>query len=576
MEQVGLNLIADLFSDKGSASISAGDPGNSLFRSLLEKSATASKGGTLFDEKGKGREALEEGSDAGGFTTPLENMIRRIGLPLSQLKLPRSALPELMSLLEKQGLQKSEIQTLIASVSDKDGSIRMDRLLARLQKTNKTGRADKELLLEGKDIPQIGEALMAMGIGVGKIKEIIEGSLNQKGELSLDRLSGSLNRLSPGMDAKSVLSALLERSQIQGFQKGERKNAADPDVNKLVKEFAEAPAEDMQKKIKEEIGRLMREKGAPPQEVKSFLEGLTPTQAGVLSKKSIGIDPDGKKGEAEARELIEKVVLGPDRKVQKDEWRDKLLQSLQKEKGIGKETQDKSHFPEEAVSKPNPADQAKLGELKIKVNPVEPLHGSEPKGKSLSDQVEVAGTRKEKSSETKPALVREGVTADLSAVRIQKEAPEATAINRVKDAVALPEPLPKILDRMLWMIQGGEQKGRIQISPPELGRLDLDLIVKNGHLQAQVSAENPQVKDLLEANLNQLKQHLSDIGLIVDRFEVSIGLEQNPFARDQTWTAGHRRGQSSKKEPEDDAPLRVDPPLLGRMGVSLSQVDMLV
>ena len=83
------------------------------------------------------------------------------------------------------------------------------------------------------------------------------------------------------------------------------------------------------------------------------------------------------------------------------------------------------------------------------------------------------------------------------------------------------------------MIQGGEQKGRIHISPPELGRLDIDLVIKQGHLQAQLSAESPQVKELIEANLGQLKQHLADIGLVIDRFDVMVGLDQNPFTKNR-------------------------------------------
>ena len=126
------------------------------------------------------------------------------------------------------------------------------------------------------------------------------------------------------------------------------------------------------------------------------------------------------------------------------------------------------------------------------------------------------------------------------------------------------------------MIRGGEQKGRIHISPPELGRLDIDLVIKQGHLQAQLRAENPQVKELLDANLGQLKQQLADSGLVIDRFDVMIGLEQNPFSKEQTWTAGHQRGHSSRREDEEESSSKTETgkPLTQRL--SLSQIDMLV
>ena len=68
------------------------------------------------------------------------------------------------------------------------------------------------------------------------------------------------------------------------------------------------------------------------------------------------------------------------------------------------------------------------------------------------------------------------------------------------------------------------------IHPPELGRLDLDLSIKQGHLQAQLSAESTLVKELIEANLNHLRQQLSDQGLVVDKFEVMIGLNNQKSA----------------------------------------------
>ena len=333
MEQVGLNLIADLYSDKSSVPVATGDPSNSMFRSLLERSTGGSKGGLSSYEERRRSDVSEEKANSGTLSGSLESVIQRIGLPISQLKLPRSAIPELVSLLEMQGLQRSEIQSLIASLSDKDGSIRMDKLLGRLQWMDKKTREGNGLLLDGKEIPQIGEGLMALGIGMGKIKEIIESSLNAKGELSIERFTSALAQISPGLDAKSLLSSILERAQIQARQKTEARSAADPDVQKLLQELSGASVEDAQKKIKEEIGRLMRERGIPPQEVKSFLETLTPAKAGAMVKKTQAVDPDGKKTEADAKGLMEKVVLDSSRKAPQEDGSERILQQLQKEKG---------------------------------------------------------------------------------------------------------------------------------------------------------------------------------------------------------------------------------------------------
>lgn len=559
MEQVALNLMADLFSDKIAATGTPGDSSNQLFRSLLEKSANSGKASSL----NRGDRAAEETG-----TATMESGLRRLGLPLGQLRLPKSAIPELTALLEGQGFNKEEIQSLIASLSEKDGSIRIDRLFARLQKSEKSGKDNESLVIDAKDIPQIGEALAAMGLGAGKIKEIIESAFTRKGELSLEKLSGSLSANLPGVDSKLLLSSILERSQVQGSAKDVSKIAADPDVRKLVNDLAKASGQDGQKQIREEIGALLREKGMQPQEVKSFLESLTVSHARTISKNA-GVDPEGaRKAEADAKALMEKVVISSDRKPATDETRERILQILQKEKGLGKDALKKEWLQEEGISKTS------SGEQRAKSVTVDPVRVSEAK-KTALENGEAVGSRKAAQIDSKAGQTVEGITGDLS-VRLQRVSSEAVAATSTREAVSLPDPLPKVIERMLWMIQGGEQKGRIHISPPELGRLDIDLVIKQGHLQAQLRAENPHVKELLDANLGQLKQQLADSGLVIDRFDVMIGLEQNPFSKEQAWTAGHQKGHSSRREDEEESSSKTETgkPLAQRL--SLSQIDMLV
>jgi flagellar hook-length control protein FliK len=83
---------------------------------------------------------------------------------------------------------------------------------------------------------------------------------------------------------------------------------------------------------------------------------------------------------------------------------------------------------------------------------------------------------------------------------------------RTDSTVYIPQPLPKIAEKMLMMFRAGEYQSRLQITPPELGRLDIDLTIKNGHVQANLSAENSAVKEIIEANLNQLNTAVEQPG----------------------------------------------------------------
>ncbi|MFP4037686.1 MAG: flagellar hook-length control protein FliK, partial [Desulfobacteraceae bacterium] len=110
------------------------------------------------------------------------------------------------------------------------------------------------------------------------------------------------------------------------------------------------------------------------------------------------------------------------------------------------------------------------------------------------------------------------------------------------------------------------QHARVHVSPPDLGRLDLDLVIKNSHLHAHLSAENHAVKELLEANLQQLRQQLNGLGFVVERFELDVGLKERrgADAEEWAWGKGRRGGRTTRPgrdEPAVEAlePLRYSP-----------------
>ncbi|NLD38251.1 MAG: hypothetical protein GX654_15420 [Desulfatiglans sp.] len=117
----------------------------------------------------------------------------------------------------------------------------------------------------------------------------------------------------------------------------------------------------------------------------------------------------------------------------------------------------------------------------------------------------------------------------------------------------IPQPLPKIVEKMIFMFRAGEYQSRLQITPPELGRLDIDLTIKNGHVQANLSAESTAVKEIIEANLNQLKQQLNNQGLTIDKFNVMVSPDNGERKDNSTWAhekenKGSGRGHDFKQD----------------------------
>ncbi len=60
----------------------------------------------------------------------------------------------------------------------------------------------------------------------------------------------------------------------------------------------------------------------------------------------------------------------------------------------------------------------------------------------------------------------------------------------------------------------------LRLSPPELGALRIDMVVRDGVVTAQFTAEHESVRNLLRDQMSHLRQGLDRQGLVVDRLEV--------------------------------------------------------
>jgi len=71
-----------------------------------------------------------------------------------------------------------------------------------------------------------------------------------------------------------------------------------------------------------------------------------------------------------------------------------------------------------------------------------------------------------------------------------------------------------------WRV--GRKELRIQLHPEEMGRLRMEIGMKDHQVVLKINVENPQVKDLIENNLAQLREGLLDRGLKMDRCLVTV------------------------------------------------------
>ncbi|MBA4357940.1 MAG: hypothetical protein C0405_09475 [Desulfovibrio sp.] len=137
----------------------------------------------------------------------------------------------------------------------------------------------------------------------------------------------------------------------------------------------------------------------------------------------------------------------------------------------------------------------------------------------------------------------------------QAEPSFGAAINRAGQAAAadqatgpravLPAHVVRQVGQALTQMVAKEQTTlRLELKPPSLGELNLELAVKDGNVTAKLVAENAAAKQALEAGMDQLKQDLANQGLKIARVEITVNPDAQR-AQAQAGGEGHNRGGRS-------------------------------
>jgi hypothetical protein len=182
----------------------------------------------------------------------------------------------------------------------------------------------------------------------------------------------------------------------------------------------------------------------------------------------------------------------------------------------------------------------KEGNNRLENREMQTEHEPAPDGRT---HVNLAGNAIEKSrrDENNPMLKREHRwAADLvsgykasdeagATVGSSNEIPEARSAagySRVSESV-----MKQVMDNIAMNARViiGDDKSEMVMSlkPDSLGKLSLKVVSENGIINAEFIAENQQVKEILESNMQMLKDSLERQGIPLEGFSVSVGSESH-------------------------------------------------
>ncbi|MGD9156980.1 MAG: flagellar hook-length control protein FliK [Desulfobacteraceae bacterium] len=543
------------------------------------------------------------------------------------LIVPDSLQNPLIAFLEKQGFSLKDINQVISSSKDSNGSIRLDKVLAGLsgisstankqglmlvssfkdlfssflseqgvnpdnfgtffsslhnKNTSLTGNINDLLtgdkkdrsFIESSQIPGVQEILFKMGLGVGDVKKIIENSKNGKGELELGKLSAELNKYLSGPLSESDLISLFSKNNIQVNERlfNTEDSKTDAGLNLTDKS---------QKEIMQNIEAILKEKGIMEEDIKTLLEKLD------MAFTKINLEKGAASGEADPGNQKMLSILKGEKQVISGVLGDPIKEDIAAFlKSKGASDRDLKSFLDSFSLKINNGltdNTLKSSMLSDKVSWAiknDPLFSAADQGSLKLNLTEILKMAERKANAAQLAKSAEGnaqtlrhgsagkdssdfpvkETQDISGLNIshEKEIKNIGKVNQPNTSASLPDPLPRIVDKMMIMIRTGEYKSRLQITPPDLGKLDIDLTIKNGHIHASLGTENAVVKEIIEANLNQLKQQLNDQGLTVDRFDVMVGLDYGEPRDSNTWAEG-KNGKRPGRNSQESGLITDDP-----------------
>ncbi|MDX1453411.1 MAG: flagellar hook-length control protein FliK [Oleiphilaceae bacterium] len=154
----------------------------------------------------------------------------------------------------------------------------------------------------------------------------------------------------------------------------------------------------------------------------------------------------------------------------------------------------------------------------------------------------------ELAADKSPAVNRLG---ELQARQAQTVArPYSTAVNV---PVTDPQWSDQVSQKIVWMTGRQIQTAEIHLNPPELGPVDVKISVSNDQATVSFNAQHASVREMLEANVQRLREMMESNGVALSDVNVGSGERDERYAAEQEAVEGGVAGADADSEPLADS-----------------------
>lgn len=143
-------------------------------------------------------------------------------------------------------------------------------------------------------------------------------------------------------------------------------------------------------------------------------------------------------------------------------------------------------------------------------------------------------------------------TPVMEQVMNQVSVAKAQFVENVQDKVQITQQMQEIFEQVVEQVRvtvtADTSEMVMQLNPEHLGKVNLSVVAKEGHITAQFVTENEVARQALESQIQQLRETLGEQGLKVDKVEVSVS--------DFNFQEGNQANAEEQKQQQRDEHAR--------------------
>jgi hypothetical protein len=422
------------------------------------------------------------GKGSKGFFSTIQRLMKSVQRrsAVNRISLNRQNLPILKKFLYQCGLSQEGVERLLRELAGDNphGGINLSQLFLKIAELGPPDRRiDQAITLEPSAIPYIESALRDFGLTPRQIENALSAARVVGGGLDLDRFVIKIKEISNRI--RGGTQAVIDRNSVQEISKNlQRAGIQLPDKGE---------GGQISKNL-QRAGIQLPDKGEGGHVSKSL-------QAAAIQTADNG------KGQVSIEDFITAIEQMKGRSARRDQLpieRQSLLSFLE---GKGGSKNEKNG--QQKIEPPNPIRRFSLPS-------------------SLDTGRELTNAVRQEGNSVKPETSTQYIPRDIISSTFSE------TINTVKqNQVPVRDFLPAyVMDQVGKQISRsilrGERVIRLQLRPPELGVLKVEMDIKDNILKLWMITENSSVKELLLSNAHELREALVGQGVKLDRLDIQI------------------------------------------------------